>query len=404
MEQLLAILARWTIAKYQPSVIGITGSVGKTSAKEAIFAVLKDLRSVRASHGNFNNEIGLPLTILGDWDNISGIFFWCRVIGASVWRLIFRQKYPEILVLEYGVQKPGDMRYLLDIAKPNIAVITALGETPVHIEFFANQESVAREKAKLLESLPAIGFAILNDDDDDVSAMDEKTRAHIMRFGSSARSDVRVVNFETLVTEERPFGIAFKLNYGGNFVPIRFANIFGKTHSYAVAAATCVGLIFGSNLVRIAEYLGAHYAPPKHRMAYVPGLNKSSIIDDAYNASPLSMRAALDAVGTMKAKRKIAVLGDMRELGKYSIQAHEAIGMMAGKNFDLLFTVGPQAKFIAESAMSAGGMSPKSVRSFDTAEEAAPVIRNVLKPGDLVLVKASRGIGLDKLVEAIANQ
>lgn len=401
LEKLLANLARWTLAKYEPSVIGITGSVGKTSAKEAVYAALKDFRSTRASQGSFNNEIGLPLTILGDWKEIRGLFFWPQVILHSIYQLLIRQKYPEILVLEYGVQKPGDMRYLLDIAKPSMAIMTALGDTPVHVEYFGSPESLMREKAKLLEAVPAIGFVILNDDDDAVSSMDERTRAHIMRFGYSKDADVRVSNFETLLTEERPFGISFKLNYGGGFVPMRFANIFGRSHSYAISAAVCVGLIFGVNLVRLAEGLGNNYNPPPHRMRYIAGLAKSAIIDDTYNASPLSMRAAIDTVKDIKAKRKIAVLGDMRELGKYSIQAHEAIGLIVGEVFDILVTVGSQAKFIAESARAGGGMPPKSVMSFETAEEAMPFVRSLIKYGDLVLVKASRAIGLDKLVEEI---
>jgi UDP-N-acetylmuramoyl-tripeptide--D-alanyl-D-alanine ligase len=401
LEWLLAILARATINKYQPSIVGITGTVGKTSTKEAIYAVLKDLRSVRASRGNFNNEIGFPLTILGDYGQIGGIFFWCGVICRSIWGLVVRQKYPEILILEYGIQKPGDMRYLLDIAKPNIAVMTALGDIPAHLEFFANPENLIREKAKLLEAVPAIGFAILNDDDEAVAGLDEKTRAHIMRFGYSSGADVRITSFEYLMTEERPFGIAFKLNYGGSFVPLRFANILGKSHSYASAAAMCLGLIFGGNLVRISENLSNHYVSPKHRMMLIAGINKSFIIDDTYNASPLSMRASLDALGAIKAKRKIGILGDMLELGKFSLQAHESIGMLVGESADLLITVGPQAKFIAEAAASAGGMSAKNVKSFDSVDDASVFAKNLLRAGDLVLVKASRGIGLDKLVEKI---
>lgn len=404
LEWILATLARWTIAKYQPSIIGVTGTVGKTSAKEAIYAVLNGLRSSRASSGNFNNEIGFPLTILGAYDSIGGIFFWIKVIISSVWRLIFRGSYPEILILEYGIQKPGDMRYLLDIAKPNIAVMTALGDIPAHLEFFSSAENLMREKSKLLEAVPAIGFVILNDDDESVSGLDSRTRAHVMRFGYSAGSDVRITNFDYLTTEDRPFGISFKLNYGNNFVPVRFANIFGRAHSYASAAATCVGLIFGANLVRIAEHLSDKYTPPKHRMAFIDGVNGSFLIDDTYNASPLSMRAALDALKIIKAKRKIAVLGDMLELGKFSLQAHESIGMIAGDSSDFLVTIGSRAKFIAETAMSAGGLSAKNIKSFVRVEDSVEFVRSLLKSGDLVLIKASRGIGLDRLIDELRDR
>src|SRR3989344_8163188 len=162
LQLILRQLAIRTIRKYQPGVIAVTGSVGKTSAKEAIYAVLKKYRSVRKNSGNFNNEIGVPLTILGDWEEISGKYFWVKVIAVSLLRLVFRLKYPELLILEYAADKPGDIKYLLDIAKPQIGIITTIGDIPVHVEFYSGPEAVAREKAKIIESLSATGFAILN--------------------------------------------------------------------------------------------------------------------------------------------------------------------------------------------------------------------------------------------------
>lgn len=394
-------MAKATIRKYEPSVVSITGTVGKTSTKEAVYAVLKDLRLVRKSSGSFNNELGVPLTILGDWDKVGGIFFWIKVILTGILNLIKKAKYPEILILEYGVQKPGDMKYLLDIAKPSIALMTAVGEIPVHVEYFNSPESVAKEKFKLLEALPAIGFAILNNDDEAVGEMAEKIRAHSMKFGYGSDSDVRITGFENLSTEDRPFGISFKLGYGGAIVPVRIAGAFGKAQSYAAAAAACVGLIFGSNLVRISENLSSNYIPPKRRMNLLNGIKKSYVLDDSYNASPLSMRAAIDTVKDLNAARKIGVLGDMLELGQFSLQAHEEIGHLAGEVFDYLVTVGTISKMIVEGAIKGGVIDKKNIKSFDKAEDAIGFIKDLLKPGDLVLIKASRGIGLDKVVDAV---
>ena len=204
-------LAEFTIAKYRPGIIGITGSVGKTSTKLAIAEVLRSERSIRASSGNFNNEIVLPLTVLGSWTKISGVLFWPKVIVASLWRLIFSSDYPEILILEYGVDRPGDMKYLLSIARPNISVLTAIGEIPVHVEFFSDPEDVAREKGRLVECLPGEGFAVLNVDDAEVMEMKERTRAHIMTFGFSRDARVRISDFKNLSEGERTIGLVSNL-------------------------------------------------------------------------------------------------------------------------------------------------------------------------------------------------
>ncbi len=399
LSSVLKKLSQLTIWKYRPSIIGVTGSVGKTSAKLAISAVLGGERVVRYAKANFNNELGVPLTVLGDWEEIKGIFFWPKVICSSIFRLVIKVSYPEILILEYGVDRPGDMKYLLQIARPNIGVITAIGETPAHVEFFGSPDELVREKARLIEYLPTASFAILNKDDDTVTDLENKTRAHVMTFGFQKDASVRITNFENREEDERPVGITFKLEYGGGFVPVRMDGVFGRAHAYAASAAACVGLIFGLNLVKISETL-KRYAPAHHRMELLPGIKYSYVIDDAYNASPLSMHAALDTLKTLPAKRHIAVLGDMLEIGKYTLEAHERVGRLAAKNLDILVTVGLRAKFIAEAARGAG-MNKKNIYVFETAEEAAPEMEKLVKRGDLILVKASHSMHLEKVVAEI---
>lgn len=399
LQRIIRRLAIWTIRKYEPGVIAVTGTVGKTSTKEAIYAVLKTHRRVRRNSGNFNNEIGLPLTILGDWQKIEGKYFWLKVICLSVLRLLFRFRYPELLILEYAADKPGDIKYLLDIAKPQIGVITAIGDIPVHVEFYSGPEAVAREKSKVIESLSAVGLAILNYDDETVWGLRDRTRAHLMTYGFSDGAIMRITNFEIRMDGDRPAGIAFKLNYAGSFVPVRLDGCFGKAQVYVAAAAASVGITFGLNLVKIAEAL-LEYEVPSRRGKLVEGIKHTWIIDDTYNASPLSMEAAIHTVRDLKVNRKIAVLGDMLELGKYTNEAHEHIGGLAPKVFDILFTVGARAKFIAEGAKE-NGMAQKNIYSFDTAEEAGLEVQKLIKKGDLILVKASRAIQLDKVVEEI---
>lgn len=365
LRWLLKKLAQLTIWRYRPGIIGITGSVGKTSTKLAVKTILERERKVRASASNLNNDLGLPLTILGDWSEKSlklvsreqpphtailrKLFFWIKVIVTSAINVVFGSKlsYPEILILEYGADRPGDLRYLLDIARPNISVITAIGDIPVHVEFFSGPEDVAREKAKLIEYLPTAGFAILNYDDEAVMDLKDRTRAHVMTFGFGKGAEIQIMRLENHWEKERPVGISFKLQYGGGVVPVRLDGVLGKAQCYASAAAAAVGLIFGLNLVKISEALKS-YEPAKSRMELLPGVKYTFIIDDSYNASPLSTHAALDALKSLPGKRKIAVLGDMLEIGKYAIEAHERVGRLAGKFADVLVTVGPRAKFLAE--------------------------------------------------------
>jgi UDP-N-acetylmuramoyl-tripeptide--D-alanyl-D-alanine ligase len=421
-------LAKLTIWRFQPQVIGITGSAGKTSAKEAIYAVLKNHRQVRKSAGNLNNELGIPLTIIGDWSEeelklvsmetpvrqktIRKLLFWLKVIFFAKINFLFLKKsvYPAVLILEYAADRPGDIKYLLEIARPQIGIITTVGEIPVHVEFFSAPEAIAKEKSKLIEYLPANGFAILNFDNEIVMKMRDQTRARIISFGFTGGADLKISNFENRCQlrsnqpesawREAPMGISFKLEYGGSFVPVVLKNAFGKAQAYAAAISACVGLIFDLNLVEISEALSANYQPAKGRMNLIAGIKDTYIIDDTYNASPISMRETFDTLRDLPAKRKIAVLGDMLELGKYSIEAHEAIGRLVSQIVEILVTVGPRAKFIAEAAKNSG-LPENKILSFDSAAEAGKAVQELMKPGDLILVKASRAVGLEKIVEEI---
>ncbi len=409
-------VAQLTILRYRPGIVGVTGSVGKTSTKLAIAAVLGPSRRVRFSKSNLNSDLGLPIAVIGDFreeelrlvsrdqpaheKRIRKTFFWLKVIFVGVFRLVVKSReYPEILILEYGADRPGDLKYLLEIARPNISVITAVGEIPVHTEFFSGPQEVAREKARLIEHLPSSGFAILNHDDETVMELKERTRGHIVTFGFGKGAEVRAMNFENRIEDNRPAGVFFKLEYGGSSVPVRIDDVFGKVQAYAAGAAAAVGLIFGLNLIKISEAL-KEYRPAPGRMELLPGIKSSLLIDGSYNASPLSMHAALDLLKDLPGKRKIAVLGDMLEIGKYTIEAHERVGKLAAQFVDALVTVGPAAKFIADAARK-NGFSKRNLRSFDSADDAVEEVENLVKKGDLILVKGSHAMELEKIVEGI---
>ena len=414
----LHALARLTIWRYRPGIVGVTGSVGKTSTKLAIGVVLRGVRRVRISSGNLNNEFGLPLAILGDWTQaelllvsratpagtarFEKLLFWIKVIVTSAWRVAAKSKhYPEILILEYGADKPGDIKKLLKIAKPNVSVITAIGEYPAHVEFYASPEAVAREKGRLIECLPVAGFAVLNYDDETVMNLEPRARARVITYGFEKGAEMQVARFENRVQDGRPAGIVFKLNCGGNSVPVHIEGALGRSQAYAAAAAASVGLIFGINLAKISEALG-NYRSADSRMQLVPGIKDTYLIDDSYNASPLSMHAALDTLRDLPAKRRVAVLGDMLEIGKYTLEAHEQVGRLAAESVDILFTVGARAKFIAEAARKEG-MKRASIQSFDVADDAGKPLQEIMRKGDLVLIKGSHAMQLNKVVEEVKD-
>jgi UDP-N-acetylmuramoyl-tripeptide--D-alanyl-D-alanine ligase len=419
IRPILVFLSRLTIARYRPRVIGVTGSVGKTSTKRAIATVIAKGHRVRMAEGNLNNEMGMSLAVLGDWstaelklisrDQPAGtagfrkLMFWLKVIFSGAWGIVMKsKKYPEVLILEYGADRPGDILRLMRIARPDVAIVTAVGDKPAHVEFYSSPEAVAREKARLIERLLPGDSAVLNHDDEMVDSLRDHTRGRVTSFGFDEGADLRIVRLENRTEKNIPLGISFKLEYEGSSVPVRIDGVFGKAPAYAAAAAACVGLIFGMNLVTISEAL-AEYVPAPSRMELLPGIKRTLVIDDSYNASPLSMYEAIDTLKELPAPRKIAVLGDMLEIGKYAIEAHEGIGRRVADIADIVVSVGPRAKFIALTARESG-MKKNDIYSFDTAEEAVNPLTHLMKQGDLILIKGSHAMGLDVVVNAITAE
>ena len=409
LQIILRILSKAVIRKYNPLVIGITGSVGKTSTKEAVFAVLKSKFKVRASDASFNNEVGFPMAVLGL--KKPGRVIWILNILKSIRLLLIKYKsYPEILVLEMGADKPGDIDYLVDIARPKIGVVTAVGELPVHVEFYSGPEQVAKEKSKLIQALPPEGLAVLNYDDEIVFDMKDLSKAKTITYGFDKDADVAASDSNYFLENNGTVGggIVFKLNYEGKVVPFRLNNALGRHQIYAVLAAAAVGLHFGINLVEISQAL-EKLEFPKQRMKLLRGVKNSWIIDDSYNASPLSTHAALDTLKEFGEKiiektgfgRKIAVLGDMRELGVFTEQAHRQIGNLAGDRAQYLFTVGPAAKFIYDSAFNQ--LPKENIMSFNNSDEAGERLKDFIQEGDIILVKGSRAMKMEKIVEAVAR-
>ena len=394
------------LKRYDPKIIAVTGSVGKTSMKEALYAAFQCREHARCTRANFNNELGVPLTILSDCEEIQKPvwWFWIRVCAYALYRIVIRvpSKYPTTLVLEYGADRPGDITYLTSIARPDIAVISAVGDIPVHIEFYTGGvTSLVKEKAKLVQALPARGIAIINADDPHEGVLRAMAKGTVYTYGQKDTADMVITHIHHLITRNKIQGITFKVRYEGSEVPVIIQGVFSIAHAYAIAGAALAACkATDCHLIEILNSIVKEYRPVTGRSLILEGIKHTQIIDESYNSSPLALQTALQTMQLVAGARRVAVLGDMLELGTYTMQAHEQAGTLAAQSVDVLITVGTRAKLIAEKAI-AYGMYVSAVHSFDTVKEAGLKLQEIMKAGDVVLIKGSHSIGLEKVVEEV---
>ena len=360
-----ALAAGWR-RRFSPLVVGITGSIAKTSTKEAAATVLGATRRTLRTEGNMNNEIGLPLTLLR--------------LGPE----------HEAAVLEMGMYVGGEIAELAAMARPSIGVVTAV--QPVHLSRIGTLEAVERAKGELLEALPADGTAILNEDDPIVARMDDRSAARALRYGFAETADVRADEVASAGVDGMRFRLRTTTGERSVAIPVP-----GRLSVHNALAGAAVGLAAGMSLDAIVAALAGGWAAP-HR-AEVVRLRGVTLIDDSYNASPGSVIAALELLAGLPGRR-VAVLGTMLELGEGHNAGHVAVGEAAGRTVELLVVVGPEASGIVEGARAAG-LDASRIHHVADVDAAHDVLRPRLRDGDVVLVKASRGLGLDRLVDAL---
>ncbi|MDP3958276.1 MAG: UDP-N-acetylmuramoyl-tripeptide--D-alanyl-D-alanine ligase [bacterium] len=397
----LTFFAREALRKYKPRIIAVAGSVGKTSTQNAIHTVLRTVYSVRKSEKSFNTEIGVPLTILGLPNAWGNPWRWFVNFLRAADLLIFRARYPRYLILEMGADVPGDIRHIVSWAKPDIAVITRFGEVPVHVEFFKGREELIAEDGLVAECLRRDGLLLVNEDDPDSLAMRGKTKAKSKSFGFTRAADIVASHVQISYGEDgAPAGISCKVDLGGTNAPLRLPGVIGKAQVYATLPALLIGDHLGVNLVSGVEALSAH-VPPPGRLKLIEGVKRSTIVDDTYNASPVAAEAALEALKEVKTKgKKIAVLGDMLELGRSSEDEHLRIGKLAGAAADVVVAVGIRARGIARGALTAG-LTEKNIFQFESSKEAGKFVEGILAEGDIALVKGSQSMRMERVVEEI---
>ncbi len=360
-------VAAWWRTKMPVKAIGITGSVGKTTSKEIMAAVLSQRYVTLKSEASLNNEIGLPLTLL---------------------RL---RPFHQRAVLEMGTYGPGEIRQLCEWARPQVGVLTIVGTA--HLERMGSQEVIAQAKGELVEALPPDGVAILNGDDFRVRAMASRTQARVFLYGLTPDCDLWADQLDSHGLE----GISFHVHYGRESLAIRVP-LLGLHSVHTALRAIAVGLTDSLTWEEIID--GLRGLPGQVRLVVTPGIHGATILDDTYNASPESSLAALNLLREM-AGRRIAVLGDMLELGDLEEEGHLKVGCRTAEVVDLLITVGERSKAIAEGARECG-MAEEALRWYPDNDAALAALREILSPGDFVLVKGSRGVRMESIVAGLA--
>lgn len=421
----LTLESRLIIAKYKPFIVAVTGSVGKTSTKDAIYSVLSNsnlckadgtgICYVRKSQKSMNSETGLPLTIIGApnaWRSMSG---WLRNLVQGAKLILLKNEYPDCLVLEVGADHPNDIKRIAAWLHPDIAVITQVSSTPVHVEFFSSPEEVFEEKASLATAVKDGGTLILFADNQKVLSLADRVKdrgVKIISFGTSENAQVRgcdqkfvyelaQISTDAPVTSSKvPTGFTFKLemNEASDTVPVN--GLVGKSYMYPLLAAAAVGLAKDVPNQVIIRGLN-RYDAPRGRMNIISGRDNATIIDDTYNSSP---DAVMSALATMKelecSGRKIVALGDMLELGQYASDEHRKIGREAVGSANVLITVGQRSRATADEAIK-NGFVAENVHSFDNSTEAGEFLLEIIKPFDVVLIKGSQSIRMERVVKML---
>jgi UDP-N-acetylmuramoyl-tripeptide--D-alanyl-D-alanine ligase len=361
-------LGRAWRSRFDVGVVAIAGNVGKTTTKELTAAVLEGCgHTVLKSPKNFNDEIGLAMTLFQ-----------------------LDQTYDRAVV-EAGMFELGEIRRLCRIAQPQTSVVLNVG--PTHLERLGSMEAIAEAKSEAVQDLPAAGYAILNADDPYVAAMAPKTRAQVVTFGTDPHADIRASELQS----DGLAGVEFTLSCLGRSLRVK-SPVPGAALVPNALAAIAVAVTGGATVEEAADALTRARIKPRLQAKTAAG--GATILDDCYNANPASMTAALDVLHEMNGRR-YALLGDMLELGSEEVHGHRAVGEHAACVVDALFTIGPRGAQIATAAKAVGA---GSVHHFNTKEEAVATLRATLGPGDVLLVKASLGVGLGAVVAALVGE
>ncbi len=403
----LKVFSRIVLKKYQPKVIAVVGSVGKTSTKEAIYCALRKDFKVLKNELNLNTEIGVPLTILLGQDAKRNIFLWLVNFLKALRLIIFPCKnYPEILILEMSEDRERLLNYLFKLTQPEIAVLSWIGEIPVHLENYSSLERFKKEIISFFAKIKENGLVVLNKDNYLFEEISKKVKAKIISYGFSPDADFCASNYKLSLKENNEIEMSFRLEHQNSFLPVRVRNIFSKNQVYALLSALAIGQYFGLNILEIAQNL-EEYQTPKGRLHLIEGVNNTLILDDSYNANPDSVLSALETFNDLyqlfkekrSLKRKIVILGDMLELGEMSELAHKKVGEKVKEIADIFVSIGEKMKIASEIFLKEKGED--KVFIFENSLEARKRIKEIIFENDFILVKGSRGMHMELITQSL---
>jgi UDP-N-acetylmuramoyl-tripeptide--D-alanyl-D-alanine ligase len=401
LQKILRFFAEITLKKYQPKIVVIVGSIGKTSTKEAIYSVLSGKFKTRRSIKNYNNEIGVPLTIINCESGEKSLFKWIGIFWKAILLNILKNKdYPEFLILEMAADKKGDIKYLMDIIpKKLLKVVVLTAITPVHLEFFESVDNIFEEKTTPFSYLEEDGLVVFNIDNCDAYKVKEEINSKLLTYGLNENADINAQEIEYYYS-----GLKFKINYKDQIVFSELKNAIADYQIYPILAGVGVGIYFSLKLDEIIKSLKTYKILSK-RMEKFKGIKDSIVIDDTYNSSPEALKKAIQALDNLSfGQRKIAVLGDMLELGKDSEKLHREIGeTMSKTNIDYLVTFGEKARYISDEALK-NNFSKDKAFHFSEKDGIVEFIKKNVKENDVILIKGSRGMEMEKIVEKVIRK
>lgn len=406
LEGWLGQQAKRVLLRERPFVITVSGAVGKTTTKRAIGAMLEchdHSAPFRVSPKSYNNELGVPLTVFGHDAPSRSVGAWFRLLkDGFVYGSGLKRLGVKTFVFEIGADKPGDLDYLLNLLTPDLAVVSAVmpdneGLTPVHTSNFPSAEALVDEETKPVMRTRTEGTVVLNADDRRVFAMRHATAAPTLTFGESDGADIRILEHKVITKStdhgEVPTGIQLRYKVLQREETFYIPNVFGRSVAYAVGAALAVAVALDFTPEEYRAFAN-HFEPYPGRTRIIPGIKATTLYDDTYNASPSAVLAGLRDLAETPVRagqRKIACIGEMRELGESAERMHRFIGAEAAKlKIDLLVPCGRMARVLAEGAL-ANGMTDEQVNVFDDVPEAGQWLQRFIKPGDIIFAKASEG-------------
>lgn len=398
----LRLVCRAILWRHKPIVVAITGSVGKTTTKDVVGHGLASVQNTRSADKSFNSDFGVPLTIIGvpnPWGKVSG---WVEVIFEGL-KVLIKDEYPKILVLEVGTRFPGDIPRLAKWLKPRVSLITHIPEIPVHIEFFGSRQAIVDEKSLLAKYTRVGGTIILNRDSEYVYEIAKNMTHPVKSIGFDAESDYRAFDVQRVVTEEGQYGMRFSVKIGDMAIPVFAPAFIAKHQIYGVLYAMAVADVLGYDVNIVANSMTT-LKPTVGRLNPLVGIGNTLLIDDSYNASPAAMEAAIETLASIDTPgRHIAVLGDMLDLGKMTKEVHENLGVfLQNQRLDYIYLVGQRMRY-AYDIMIAAKYPKTKIIHCDNPIDVLPLLQKKLQKGDTILIKGSQGMRMEKLVEELVE-